>query len=148
MTKPTSSRQISRSSSTGKMVRRDKEYYLNNLDVEASLMTRAVSLAERMFAAFVRENNISVKVDTDSLADEILKRLEPKLEGMKTEVRYVDGGGPKGLSEVNSDGFKYDNDEPVIIRTGKMEIKGKIGKTVKSEDNIDDALDALDGFEL
>jgi hypothetical protein len=146
MTKPTSSRELSRKSSTGKPIKRDKQYYLNNLDVENSLMTRAISLAERMFAAFVRENNISVKVDTDSLADEILKRLEPKLEGLKSEVRYV--GGSHSLSEANSDGFKFDDDESVIVKTEKMEIKGKIGKTVSSGDSIEDNMSALEGLEI
>ena len=125
MTKPTSSRQKARHSSTGKVIKRDKNYYLNNLDVENSLMTRAISLAERMFAAFVRENNISVKVDTDNLADEILKRLEPKLEGLKTEVRYVDGGGTGHVSANKVDGFKFDDDEPVVIKTEKNGDKRK-----------------------
>jgi hypothetical protein len=147
MTHPTKSREISRHSNTGKVVNRDKQFYLNNLDVEKSLMTRAISLAERMFAAFVRENNISVKVDTDSLADEILKRLEPKLEGLKTEVRYVGGEKAQRLSEVSGDGFKFD-DEPVVVKTGKLEIKGKIGETTVSTDSIEDNLDALEGLEI
>lgn len=137
------SRELSRKSLTGKPIVRDRNYYLQSMDIQDSLLKKAVSIAERMFAAFVRESKVEVSLDADDLADKIIKKIEPRL---KSEVRYVhsDSGTP------SQPGFDYDDDEPVIIKTKKTEIKGadKIKKTSKSSDSIADNLDALEDFQL
>lgn len=133
-------KEVSRKSLTGRPVVRDRQFYLNSLDVEDALMKRAVSLAERMFAAFVRENNIQVTVDADDVADKILKKLEPQL----VSTVYV----KNGKIEEEEDKFSFDNDEPVILKTEKMEIKGSLGVEKQSGESTKSSLDALEGFAL
>jgi hypothetical protein len=134
------SREVSRRTNTGKAVVRDKDYYLNNLDIEKSLHDKAINIAERIFAAFVREKNIQVSVNTDDLADQIIKKLLPKLPKGGGQVAFQ---GPTG----NEDGFTFD-DAPVIIKTDKVEIKGDLAKAKKSTDSISDSLNVLDDFSL
>lgn len=140
--KPTN-RKISRRNLTGKPVVRDKDYYLKSMDIQDSLLKKAVSMAERMFAAFVRESKVEVSLDADDLADKIIKKIEPRLQAQVVHVASPDGVVPKA-------GFDFDDDEPVIIKTKKTEIKGadQIKKTTKSKDSIADNLDALEDFQL
>lgn len=136
-------RELSRKSLTGKPIVRDKNYYLETLDIQDSLLKKAVSMAERMFAAFVRESKVEVSLDADDLADKIIKKIEPRLQSQVVHVTAQDGVVPKA-------GFDFDDDEPVIIKTKKTQIKGadKIKKTTKSKDSISDNLDALEDFQL
>lgn len=136
------SEEVSRRSLTGKPIKRDKDYYLNNLDVEMALHAKAVSLAERMFTAFMRENRVEVSLNIDDLVDKITKKLEPKLG--ETRVVYQQGSGPV----QKQDGFSFDDDGPVILKAEKVEIKGELGKTSKSKDSIDDNLDILGNLEI
>lgn len=132
------SREISRKSSTGNTVKRDKQFYLNSLDVESSLMTRAISLAERMFTAFLRENKLQVTVDADDVAEKILAKIGPRLSAQSFNGDVVSS---------EDDGFTFD-DEPVILKTEKMEIKGALGKTKKSQDSTKKNLEALEGLSI
>lgn len=120
---------------------RDKQYYFNTLDLEHDLLKKASDIAERMMVAFMRENRVEVKVDVDDIADKIIGKIIDKL--------------PKGESYITSEsspikqdnGFSYD-DGPVIIKTEKIEIKGKIGKTSKSKDSIKESMDILQDLEI
>lgn len=129
-----------RISKTARPIVRDKAFYLNQIEVEDSLFKKAVSIAERIFVAFVRENNIQVKVDADDLAEKVIARIEPLLQ---SEVRVINKSGPRTESD-----FSYDDDEPIVIKTEKIEISGDIGKTKKTSDTIDENMDALEGFSL
>lgn len=135
------SKQISRRSNTGNAIVRDKDYYLNNLDIEKSLHDKAINIAERIFAAFVREKNIQVSVNTDDLADQIIKKLLPKLPA--SGGTWISNGAPTH----REDDFTYD-DAPVIIKTDKIEIKGDLAKAKKSTDSISESLNVLDDFSL
>ena len=136
------SRELSRQSLTGKPIKRDKDYYLNNMDVESALHKTAVSMAERMFAAFVREKNIQVSVNIDDLADKIISKMVSKGVGAFPVNNVTYPETPKQNT------FNYDDDEPVIIKTDKVEIKGSLAKAKQSEESISDNLDALKDLEL
>lgn len=113
------------------------------MDIQDSLLKKAISMAERMFAAFVRESKVEVSLDADDLADKIIAKIEPKLQ---SQVIHVSGES----SANRQSGFDFDDDEPVIIKTKKTQIKGadQIKKTTKSKDSISDNLDALEDFQL
>lgn len=119
---------------------RDKQYYLNTLDIEASLLKKATDIAERMMVAFMRENKVEVSVNVDDIADKIIAQLAPKLQS-----HVISGQIPSPVNLQN--GFDYD-DGPVVLKTDKIEVKGKVSKESKSGDSISDNLDALEGIQI
>lgn len=122
---------------------RNKDYYLNTLNIEADLLKKASDIAERMMVAFMRENKVEVKVDVDDIADKIIGKILEKLP----KDRYI-GGYENTTTSGIKDGFKYDNDEPVVIKTEKIEIKGKTGTVSKTKDSISESMDILDGLSI
>ncbi|MDD3412395.1 MAG: hypothetical protein PHY47_00180 [Lachnospiraceae bacterium] len=134
------SRELSRQTLTGKPVKRDKDYYLNNLDIEKAIHETAISLAERMFTAFIREKNIEVSVNVDDIANKIISKLGDRLV-------YPDNYSNNYLENNKHDKFSYD-DGPVIIKTDKIEIKGQLAKAKQSDDSIEDSLDILKDLEI
>lgn len=123
-----------------KHIVRNKEYYLNTLNIEADLLKKAADLAERMMVAFMRENKVEVSVDVDDIAEKIINRLVDKLPKIGSYV-------PISGNQSKEEGFSFD-DGPVIIKTEKIEVKGKIGNVTKSTDNISESLDILDNLHI
>lgn len=120
---------------------RNKDYYLNTLNIEADLLKKASDLAERMMVAFMRENKVEVKVNVDDIADKIIDKILSKLPVMT--------GGYSVPGTISAGGgFKYDDDEPVVIKTEKIEIKGKTGTVSKTKDSISESMDILDGLSI
>ena len=124
---------------TAKSVVRDKEFYLKNLEIEESLLTRATSIAERMFATFIRENNVQVKVDVDDLVNKIVDKLGPSLQYNSTKQSEPD--------IIKKNNFSIGNG-PVVVKSEKIKIQGEIGKTKKTTESTGDALKALEDFSL
>lgn len=124
---------------TGKTVVRDKEFYLKNLEIEESLLTRATSIAERMFATFIRENNVQVKVDIDDLVNKIVDKLGPNLQYNSTKATEPD--------IIKKEDFKIGHG-PVIVKSEKIKIQGEVGKTMKTSESTSETLQALEGFSL
>jgi hypothetical protein len=121
---------------------RDKQYYFNTLDLEHDLLKKASDIAERMMVAFMRENKVEVSLDVDDIANRIIERIGDKLQSHaypEFTRRQPD--------DINKQTFNYD-DGPVIIKTEKIEIKGKIGKTSKSKDSIKESMDILQDLEI
>lgn len=140
MVQPTKTERKSKAKNLPKI--RDKAFYMQQIDIEDAMFKRATSIAERIFTAFVRENNIEIKVDANDLADQIIERMGSRLQteaGMSTRAQTTDD---------KKDGFKFDDDEPIIIKSEKVEIKGDLGKVKKSNDSIDEQMDALENFKL
>jgi hypothetical protein len=121
---------------------RNKDYYLNTLNIEADLLKKASDIAERMMVAFMRESKVEVKVDVDDIADKIIGKILEKLP----KGSY--SGGYENTTVRSNDGFKYDDDEPVVIKTEKIEIKGKTGTVSKTKDSISESMDILDGLSI
>lgn len=122
-------------------VLRDKQYYFNTLDIEHDMLKKAADIAERMMTAFMRENKVEVTVNVDDIADKIIAKI---LDKMPTQVIIRDG-----VEEPNK--FKEDfnlDDGPVVIKTERVEIKGKVGSVSKSTDNINESLDVLEGLKI
>ena len=133
---------ITKTERTSNFVVRDKQYYFNTLDIEADLLRKAADIAERMMAAFMRENKVEVSLNVDDIAHKIMSKLDDKLQSYVFKNQNV---GLPTSSSVNH--FTLD-DKPVILKTDKIEVKGKIGNTIKSKDNISDNLDALENLEI
>jgi hypothetical protein len=129
---------LTRLSEPGKAIVRDKQYYFNTLDLEADLLRKASDLAERMMVAFMRENKVEVSVNVDDIADKIVAKLAGKLQS-HTTVRNE--------SANKVPGFDYD-DGPVILKTDKIEVKGKVGQTTKTSDSINESMDILENIEI
>jgi len=123
-----------------KPIVRDKDYYLNSLNIEHDLLKKATDLAERMMVAFMRENRVEVSVNVDDIADKIIDKLKDKLNF--TTVISSDSLPSKVVNDFNLD------DGPVIIKTEKIEVKGKVGNITKTEDNISNNLDVLDNLQI
>lgn len=123
-----------------KPIVRDKDYYLNSLNIEHDLLKKATDLAERMMVAFMRENRVEVSVNVDDIADKIIDKLKDKLNF--TTVISSNSLPSKAVNDFNLD------DRPVIIKTEKIEVKGKVGNITKTEDNISNNLDVLDNLQI
>lgn len=121
-------------------ITRNKDFYLNTLNIEHDLLKKATDLAERMMVAFMRENRVEVSVNVDDIADKIIDKLKDKLNF--TTVISSDSLPSKVVNDFNLD------DEPVIIKTEKIEVKGKVGNITKTEDNISNNLDVLDNLQI
>lgn len=132
---------ITRLSEPGKTIVRDKQYYFNTLDIEADLLRKATDIAERMMVAFMRENKVEVSVNVDDIADKIIAQLEPKLRS------HVIVRGESEVSANKVPQFDYD-DGPVVLKTDKIEVKGKVGQTTKTKDSIKENLDILENIEI
>lgn len=130
---------ITKQSQQPKAVVRDKQYYFNTLDIEHDLLKKATDLAERMMVAFMRENKVEVSLDPEDLANRIAEKLG------KRGYYSSDHVGNTPLNK-NAD-FNFD-DGPVIIKTEKIEVKGRTVKEDKSEDSIADSMDALEGISI
>lgn len=118
---------------------KDQKYYLENVDIEAEIMTKAISIAERMVAAMLRERTPSFEIDIDDLANKISKKLN---------ITKYENGPNKTYKELRAtDQFSFD-DEPSIVKTEDYEISGNIAKKSKTKDSTDDALDALLNLDL
>jgi hypothetical protein len=122
---------------------RNKDFYLNTLNIEADLLKKASDLAERMMVAFMRENKVEVKLDVDDIANKIIAKI---MDRLPQQGSYP--GSYPGSQQGSSGGFKYDDDTPVILKTEKIEIKGKTGTVSKSGDSISDNMDILDGLSI
>ena len=116
---------------------KDQKYYLENVDIEAEIMKKAIAIAERMVAAMLREKIhrplAEVEIDLDELVDKIIA----KMPASTTTVVHQGEAGERA-----EDGFSFD-DDPTIVTTEDYDITGKIVKKSKSNDSTDDALDAL-----
>lgn len=123
-----------------KVIVRDKEYYFNTLNIEHDLLKKAADIAERMMVAFMREHKVEVSVNVDDIADKIIAKLNGKI---MPNIRI----GTQSYPETSSDGFSYD-DEPVIIKTDKIEVKGNITTTSKTKDSIKENLDLLEDLNI
>lgn len=123
-----------------KAIVRDKQYYFNTLDIEHDMLKKAADIAERMMVAFMRENKVEVSVNVDDIADKIIAQILPKLQSgvivQSGEIIPERGGG-----------FSYD-DGPVIIKTDKVEVKGNVATTSKTQDSIKENLDVLENLEI
>lgn len=131
--------EITSTKASPKSIVRDKDYYLNSLNIEHDLLKKAADLSERMMVAFMRENRVEVSVNVDDIADKIIEKIGDKLQ---THV-YIP---PEGVQRKNDD-FNLD-DGLVVIKTDKIEVKGKISKESKTGDSISDNLDALEGMQI
>lgn len=125
-------------------IARNKDFYLNTLNVEADLLKKASDLAERMMVAFMRENKVEVKLDSDDIANKIIEKILNKLPQPGSYPGSYHGSNPGS----KDGGFKYDDDTPVVLKTEKIEIKGKVGTVSKSDDNISSNMDILDGLSI
>lgn len=127
-----------------KAIVRDKQYYFNTLDLEADLLKKAASIAERMMVAFMRENKVEVSINVDDIADKIIDKIGSKLQS------HVDLSSARRQSddtENKKDDFSLD-DGPIIIKTEKIEVKGKVGNIIKTGDSISDNMDMLEGLNI
>lgn len=133
---------IKRLSEQPKTIVRDKQYYFNTLDLEHDLLKKAADIAERMMVAFMRENKVEVSVNVDDIADKIIDKIGDKLQS------YVHQGSTRQQSDdIKKDTFNYD-DGPVIIKTEKIEVKGRVGSVSKTGDSISDSMDVLEGLNI
>lgn len=123
-----------------KAIIRNKEYYLNTLNIEHDLLKKAADIAERMMVAFMRENKVEVSVDVDDIADKIIAKIGNRLQPYA--VSNPDGGWENKKPE-----FSYDNG-PVILKTEKIEVKGKVGSIKKTNDTINESLDILENIQI
>lgn len=127
-----------------KPIVRDKDYYLNSLNIEHDLLKKATDLAERMMVAFMRENRVEVSVNVDDIADKIIDKIGDKLQSYAIQNPNL---GWENTPSKKKDDFNLD-DGPVIIKTEKIEVKGKVGNITKTEDNISNNLDVLDNLQI
>jgi hypothetical protein len=118
---------------------RDKQYYFNTLDIEHDLLKKAADIAERMMVAFMRENKVEVSIDPEDIANRIAEKLGKRV--------YHPGSYPTSDPGSNPGSFDYD-DGPVVLKTDRIEVKGKVGKESKTGDSISDNLDALEGLNI
>lgn len=132
--------EITSTKASPKSIVRDKDYYLNSLNIEHDLLKKAADLSERMMVAFMRENRVEVSVNVDDIADKIIDKLKDKLNF--TTVISSNSLPSKAVNDFNLD------DRPVIIKTEKIEVKGKVGNITKTEDNISNNLDVLDNLQI
>jgi hypothetical protein len=135
--------EIKRSNKPNAVVR-NKEYYFNTLDLEHDLLIKASSIAERMMVAFMRENKVEVSINVDEIANKIIDKIGSKLQS------YVDLGSTRQQSDDTKnkkDDFSLD-DGPVIIKTEKIEVKGKVGSIIRTGDSISDSMDMLEGLNI
>ena len=130
---------ITRQSEQPKAVVRDKQYYFNTLDIEADLLKKAADIAERMMVAFMRENRVEVSIDPEDIANRIAEKLGKRV--------YHPGSYPTSDPGSYPGNFDYD-DGPVVLRTDKVEVKGKLGKETKTGDSIKDDLDILENITI
>ena len=131
---------------TAPYIKKDKNFYLNTVEIEESMLKKAINIAERLMVAFMRENKVEVKVDASDIADKIIDKIIDKLP--QQQVIYMKSNETEDQPATNKkSNFKLD-DTPVVVKTEKVEIKGKIGSTSISKDNINSSLDALDDFVL
>ena len=129
---------ITRLAEPAKTIVRDKSYYFNTLDLEADLLRKATDLAERMMVAFMREHKVEVSVNVDDIADKLVAKLAGKLQSHVVT---------RNDSANKVPGFDYD-DGPVVIKTDKIEVKGKVGQTTKTSDSIKESMDILENIEI
>jgi hypothetical protein len=134
-----SERNTSRKSNRPAPIIRNKEYYFNTLDLEHDLLVKATSIAERMMVAFMRENKVEVSVDVDDIADKIIAKLDKKLQSHTYSK--------SDLETIKTPGFNYD-DGPVILKTEKVSVKGKVGSVTKSGDSISDSMNSLEDLNI
>ena len=124
---------------------KDQKYYLENVDIEAEIMKKAIAIAERMVASMLREKMhrplAEVEVDLDELADKIAVRIS----ALPIARGYTQVTGEELKEKV--DDFAFDDDQ-AIITTEDYDITGDIVKRSKTNDDTKDALDALMDLEL
>lgn len=135
--------EIKRESLTAPYIKKDKEFYLDYMDIEEKFLKKAIEISERMMVAFMRENKVEVKVDVDDISNKIIEKIIDKLP----KAQYIQVSASDIIQEKPKDGFSLD-DGPVVVKTEKMEIKGKLGNSSISKDSIDKNLDVLDNFSL
>lgn len=134
--------EITSTKASPKSIVRDKDYYLNSLNIEHDLLKKAADLSERMMVAFMRENRVEVSVNVDDIADKIIAKIIDKLP---TQTIIRESSGNQVIKKT--DDFSLD-DGPVIIKTEKIEVKGNVGTIKKSDDNISSNLDMLDNLQI
>lgn len=131
--------EITRKSIATNSIVRNKEYYFNTLNIEADLLKKATDIAERMMVAFMRENKVEVTLNVEDIAEKIVEKLGKRV--------YHPRDYSTGNTASQSGGFNYD-DGPVILKTEKMEVKGKVGNISKTKDSIQESLDILSEIEI
>lgn len=115
---------------------KDQKYYMENVDIEAEIMKKAIELAEKMVAATMREykrnDKVKIDIDIEDLAERIARKI--KVTGVLPAV---------GASlERATDEFSF-NDTEVVVATENYEVTGNIKKTSKTKETTDNALEAL-----
>lgn len=112
-------------------VNRNRQYYLDNTDIEKQVSDRATAMAERIIVATLRESQVSVQLDVDDLANRVVEKLGKKI---------ILNQNKKDQEDTD---FLDEENKPENLKIEKYEIKGKIGKKTQECDSTEDALEAL-----
>lgn len=120
---------------------KDQKYYMENVDIEAEIMKKAIELAEKMVAATMREykrnDKIKIDIDIEDLAERIAGKI--KVTGMLPAVSVN--------LERATDAFSFDDTE-AVVNTENYEVTGNIKKTSKTKESTEDTLDALMNLDI
>ena len=130
------------------IIKRDLTDYAYAKDIDEKVITLAIGLAEKLAVTMVRE---TLALNMDTLVDRISDQLTTKLiEKMPTQQVIIQQTSDTYVPEIKKKvkDFEFDTTVGPINHSSGMVMKGQGTKNTKTNDNIDDTLDALDKLNL
>jgi hypothetical protein len=124
--------------------KKDLTDYKYGKDIDEKVVKMAITIAERMAISMVREalSHTNTERITDGMIDAITDRIIKALPEQRTIIeRVVSDESVELKSELSK--LVFEGAEISIDRSKGLKLHGKVGSKTTSEDNTDEALDAL-----
>ena len=128
------------------IAKKDMNDYAYGKDINERVVKMAVGLAERMAVTMIRETlGFNVDAIVNSITASLTEKMAAMMPSQTTIIREVADGE---VSDLKADARKlvFDTPDLNIDRSKGLELKGKIGETIKSDETTDEALEVLDNL--
>lgn len=130
------------------IIKRDLTDYAYGKEIDEKVIALAITLAEKMSINIIRE---ALSGHMDAVVDRVTDQLTAKLiERMPAQQVLIQQTSQEYIPEIKKKvkDFEFDSTVAPVDRSGGMVLKGQGVKNTKTNDNIDDTLDALDKLNL
>jgi predicted transcriptional regulator len=117
--------------------KKDFTDYTYAKDIDEKVLRLASSMAEKLAVSMVRET-LSLNLDglVDKICDKIIEKI-PEIT-VKETIHHE-----KQSIRKDMENFTFDRPNVVVDRSDDIQLHGDLGKTTKTKDSTDEALDAL-----
>jgi len=133
------------------IIKRDLTDYKYGKDIDEKVVTLAVALAEKMAISIIRETNATQQLQLETFIDKITQTITGSLIAkMPAQQVVIQQTAQEAMPQIKQQvkDFEFDTNIGHVDRSGGMVLKGQGTKISKTNDSIDDTLDALDKLNL